>query len=184
VTYAITEKWNINASVGRYAKIPIYTILGFKDNAGAFVNKDNKYILCDHYVAGLEYLPTGSMRITLEGFYKSYSNYPISNFDGTSLANQGGNFGAIGNENISSTGKGRAYGGELFIQQKLIKNFFTTASYTLFWSAFNGLNGQYVSSAFASFVTDGAGVRVQFNTTSIGYTLETDDEVIAIGKFV
>ena len=46
------------------------------------------------------------------------------------------------------------------------------------------INGQYVSSAFASFVTDGAGVRVQFNTTSIGYTLETDDEVIAIGKFV
>jgi hypothetical protein len=46
------------------------------------------------------------------------------------------------------------------------------------------INGQYVSSAFASFVTDGAGVRIQFNTTSIGYTLETDDEVIAIGKFV
>jgi len=46
------------------------------------------------------------------------------------------------------------------------------------------INGQYVSSAFASFVTDGAGVRVQFNTTSIGYTLEADDEVIAIGKFV
>jgi len=46
------------------------------------------------------------------------------------------------------------------------------------------INGQYVPSAFASFVTDGAGVRVQFNTTSIGYTLETDDEVIAIGKFV
>ena len=46
------------------------------------------------------------------------------------------------------------------------------------------INGQYVPSAFASFVTDGAGVRVQFNTTSIGYTLEADDEVIAIGKFV
>ena len=42
----------------------------------------------------------------------------FSDFDGTSLANQGANFGAIGNENVSSTGKGRAYGGELFIQQK------------------------------------------------------------------
>jgi len=45
------------------------------------------------------------------------------------------------------------------------------------------VNGQYVPSAFASFVTDFNGVRVQFNTGSIGYSLETDDEVIAIGKF-
>ena len=45
------------------------------------------------------------------------------------------------------------------------------------------VNGQYVPSAFASFVTDLNGVRVQFNTGSIGYSLETDDEVIAIGKF-
>jgi hypothetical protein len=45
------------------------------------------------------------------------------------------------------------------------------------------VNGQYVPSAFASFVTDINGVRVQFNTGSIGYSLETDDEIIAIGKF-
>jgi hypothetical protein len=45
------------------------------------------------------------------------------------------------------------------------------------------INGQYVPSSFVSFVVDGSGVRVQFNTTSIGYTLEADDEVIAIGKF-
>lgn len=148
LSYALTEKWNINASVGRYTKIPIYTVLGFKDNAGNFVNKDNKYILCDHYVAGLEYLPTSSMRITAEGFYKAYSNYPVSNFDGTSLANQGGNFGAIGNEDVSSTGKGRAYGMELFIQQKLIKNFFTTASYTWFVSEFTTAAGNYISSSW------------------------------------
>ena len=148
LSYALTEKWNINASVGRYTKIPIYTVLGFKDNAGNFVNKDNKYILCDHYVAGLEYLPSSSMRITAEGFYKAYSNYPVSNFDGTSLANQGGNFGAIGNEDVSSTGKGRAYGMELFIQQKLIKNFFATASYTWFVSEFTTAAGTYISSSW------------------------------------
>ena len=148
LSYALTEKWNINASVGRYTKIPIYTVLGFKDNAGNFVNKDNKYILCDHYVAGLEYLPSSSMRITAEGFYKAYSNYPVSNFDGTSLANQGGNFGAIGNEDVSSTGKGRAYGMELFIQQKLIKNFFATASYTWFVSEFTTAAGNYISSSW------------------------------------
>jgi len=45
------------------------------------------------------------------------------------------------------------------------------------------INGQYVPTSAVSFVVDGSGVRVQFNTTLIGYTLEADDEVIAIGKF-
>ena len=46
------------------------------------------------------------------------------------------------------------------------------------------INGQYIPSSMVSFISDGSGVRIQFNTTSIGYVLETDDEVIAIGKFV
>lgn len=148
MSFALTEKWNINATAGRYAKIPIYTALGFRNLQGEFVNRDNKYIICDHYVAGVEYNPTESMRITAEGFYKQYSNYPVSVFDGTSLANQGGNFGAIGNEDILSNGKGRAYGAEVFIQQKFIKNFFATASYTLFWSEFSGANGKLISSSW------------------------------------
>ena len=45
------------------------------------------------------------------------------------------------------------------------------------------INGQYVPSSFVNFISDALGVRVEFTTTSIGYTLEADDEVIAIGKF-
>ena len=147
-SYAISNKFNINASVGRYAKTPIYTILGYKDSLGRFVNTNNKYILCDHYVAGVEYLPTSSLRITAEGFYKQYHNYPVSVRDGISIANEGAGFGAIGNEATSGTGEGRAYGFELFIQKKLVKNLFVTASYTLFKSEFTGLNGKYVSSTW------------------------------------
>jgi outer membrane receptor for ferrienterochelin and colicin len=147
-SYSVTERFNINASVGRYAKIPIYTILGYKDTAGNFVNNDNKYIICDHYVTGIEYLPTKSLRFTLEGFYKQYANYPISAMDGISIANQGAAFGAIGNERTISNGKGRAYGIELFAQQKLVKNLFITASYTLFRSEFTGSAGKYISSSW------------------------------------
>ena len=148
LSYSLNPKWNINASVGRYSKIPIYTILGFKDNKGTFVNKDNDYIFCNHFVTGLEYNPNNSLRLTLEGFYKQYSNYPVSKYNGISLANEGGDFGAIGNEKIESTGKGRSYGIELFAQQKLINNFFITASYTFFWSEFTGLNNEYIPSAW------------------------------------
>ena len=46
------------------------------------------------------------------------------------------------------------------------------------------INGQYIPTSFVNFVLPEAlGVRIQFNTTSIGYSLEADDEVIAIGKF-
>lgn len=45
------------------------------------------------------------------------------------------------------------------------------------------VNGQKVPSSLASFNSYTGGVSVTFNTSSLGYSLETDDEIIAIGKF-
>jgi hypothetical protein len=149
-SYAVTSNFNINASVGRYYRLPAYTILGFRNNEGSLVNRNSQYIGVDHYVAGIEYLPTNSTRITVEGFLKNYFNYPVSARDGISLANVGTDFGAIGNEAVNSNGKGRAYGFELFLQQKLTKNFYTTISYTYFHSLFSGADGQLVVSAWDS----------------------------------
>lgn len=149
LSYALNEKWNLNATSGMYYKLPVYTVLGFKDERGNFINKDNEYIRVNHYVAGVEYLPTNSARITLEGFYKMYSNYPISARDGISLANQGGDFGSIGNERTLSIGKGRTYGAELFLQQKLTKRTFATISYTFVRSEFSGKDpDKYIPSAW------------------------------------
>lgn len=47
-----------------------------------------------------------------------------------------------------SSGKGKSYGTELFVQQKLIKDFYITASYTFFYSKFTGLDGEYIASAW------------------------------------
>ena len=78
LTYNLTEdqSWKINASVGRYFKIPTYTMLGFQSPQRRFVNKDTKYTQSDHAVFGLEYSPGIAARITLEGFYKRYSPVP------------------------------------------------------------------------------------------------------------
>lgn len=145
--YQLSDKWRLNASVGRYFKTPIYTVLGYRQD-GNFINRSNKYIRSDHVVAGLEFIPTPTTRITLEGFSKRYDNYPISVRDGISLANQGGNFGAIGNEAVTSTGQGRSRGIEFFVQQKLTKNFFGVLSYTYFKSEFTGKDGKYIASAW------------------------------------
>jgi outer membrane receptor for ferrienterochelin and colicin len=140
-SYHIDSRFTLNASVGRYFKIPPYTILGFRNNNNQLLNKDADYIRSDHFVLGLEYLPRLSTRFTLEGFYKKYANYPISIRDGVSLANLGGDFEVFGSENIVSSGEGRAYGMEFLYQQKLNKNFYGILAYTLFWSEYTDLNG-------------------------------------------
>lgn len=148
VSYAFAPKWKLNASIGRYYKTPLYTVLGYRDESGRLVNKDQPYLRSDHYVAGLEFVPTPVLRFTLEGFYKHYTDYPVSAFNGISLANQGGGFGILGNERVLAVGKGEAYGLELFAQQKLNKNLYFTGSYTLFWSKFSNQNGQLIASAW------------------------------------
>jgi TonB dependent receptor/CarboxypepD_reg-like domain/TonB-dependent Receptor Plug Domain len=147
-SYALADQWNINASVGRYFKIPTYTVLGFRNEAGTLVNRNADYIASNHYVAGVEFLPKPTTRFTVEGFYKQYSQYPVSVRDGISLANLGNNFNAIGNEAVTSTGKGQAYGVEVFFQQKLVKNLFVVASYTYVRSLFSGQDGVLRPSAW------------------------------------
>jgi hypothetical protein len=147
ISYQIADKWRVNASLGRYYKVPIYTVLGFQQD-GKFVNAGNKYIRSDHAVAGIEFIPTPQTRITVEGFNKKYANYPVTSLRQISLANEGGDFGAIGNEKVVSLGTGQSYGLEFFFQQKLTKNIFGVLSYTLFSSKFSGSDGKMVSSAW------------------------------------
>ena len=147
-SYALTknEKWTVNTSLGRYYKIPPYTILGFKDSMGEFINKNSTYIRSDHLVAGVEYLLTERSRITVEGFFKWYSDYPVSLRDSVSLANKGGGFEVLGSEPISSTGEGRTYGVELLFQQKFNGRLYGIAAFTFYKSEFSGLNDEFLPS--------------------------------------
>ena len=152
LTYNLSkdQRWKVNASMGRYLKIPTYTMLGFQDFEGNFVNKGAKYTRSDHAVLGLEYSPANASRITLEGFYKKYDQYPISVIDQVSLANKGGDFEVFGNEAIVSNGKGKSYGIEALYQQKLTKNFYGVFAYTYFHSKFTSRSGKYLPSVWDS----------------------------------
>ena len=145
---AISDVLRFNASYGIYYRLPTYTQLNFSNSSTGEKTNPGKYIQSTHYVAGFEYLPKNTTRITVEGFYKAYSNYPVSINDGISIANKGLEFGAIGNEPIAQFGKGRAYGFEFFAQQKLTKNFFGVLSYTFYRSEFTGLDNKFVSASW------------------------------------
>jgi outer membrane receptor for ferrienterochelin and colicin len=150
-SFAVANKWTINASVGRYYKLPPYTVLGYTNLLASSVNlqkNQGDYIASNHFVAGVEYQPSQATRFTVEGFIKKYSNYPVSVLQGVSLANQGSDFSAIGNEAVTPTGKGKAYGIEFFAQQKLTKRFFGILSYTYYRSKFTNAAGTYLPAAW------------------------------------
>jgi len=147
-SYNLLPKWDVTGSVGSYYKLPIYTNLGYRNSSNDLVNKGMKYINSVHYALGVQFIPRDDWRFTLEGFYKDYNNYPVSNRTGISLANQGADFTSVGNEAVSSTGKGRTYGVELFVQQKLIKKTFYAFSATVYRSEFSGSNGILIPSSW------------------------------------
>ncbi len=149
-SYPLTEKLDINANVGRYALQPAYTTLGYKNAGGVFVNqnKNLRYTISNQTIVGFDYRLMEKVRMTVEGFYKGYHYYPFSVMDGLSIASKGTNFGQVGDEEIISTGKGRAYGVEFLVKIMEMNKMNLTATYTYFRSEFTDLANNYVPSSW------------------------------------
>jgi len=148
LSYAINSAWNVSASWGTYYKLPSYTSLGFADPSGTLVNKNLDYINSIHYTVGTQWIPRNDFRMTVEGFYKDYNQYPVSLTDGISLANIGTDFSAIGNDSYASKGKGKVIGVDAYIQQKLVNRLFYVLSGTVYSSEFSGVDGKLISSTW------------------------------------
>jgi hypothetical protein len=167
-SYILNPDWNISGSIGRYFKMPSYTALGYRDAQGNTLNASLPYIQSIHYTAGTQYSPRNDFRFTLEAFYKDYKNYPVSLRDGISVANSGTDFSAIGNEAFIGNGKGRVYGAEAYVQQKLVNKLFYVVSATLYRSEFSGADGKFAPSTWDYGFT---------SAVTVGYTLPKRWEV-------
>jgi hypothetical protein len=139
VSYALTDKWALNASVGVYYKIPPNVLLGYTTASGETPNRNLPYTRSTHFVLGGEFKPNPDWLFSLEGFYKLYANYPVSANTGISLANLGSNYDVFGNTPVLGVGDGRAYGAEFLAQKAFSGNFYGILAYTLYWSEFSGL---------------------------------------------
>jgi hypothetical protein len=132
-SYLLSQKWSLNFNTGRYYQLPPYTTLGFQDNEGNLVNKDNgvSYIRADHLVGGIEFLPDDKSKFSVEAFHKWYGDYPVSVLDKVSIASKGGDFGTFGDEEVVSLATGRAYGMEFLYRTRDLAGFNIILSYTL-----------------------------------------------------
>jgi len=147
LSYSLTPDWSLNMNAGRYFQLPAYTTLGYRNRDGVLVNKENnlKYIQADHLILGVQYQPKDNLLTTVEGFYKIYNNYPFSVRDSLSLASKGADFGVIGDEEVTSTGKGRAYGFEVLNRTRLedVWKLNLILSYTFVVSEYQDITGVY-----------------------------------------
>jgi hypothetical protein len=150
-SYSFAPDWSLNFNTGRYYQLPAYTTLGYKLN-DQYVNQNNDltYISVDHLIGGIEFRPKPNILFSTEFFLKNYSNYPFSVNDSISLANKGADFGVIGDEEVISTSKGRAYGAEFQTRINTDKGFNFNLSYTLVRSEFTDWRNEYLPSSWDS----------------------------------
>jgi hypothetical protein len=149
-SFGITKSLFLNFNTGRYYQRPPYTSLGFRNNNEVLVNKENdiRYISADHIVLGFEYLPEKDAKISLEGFYKYYRNYPFSVKDSINIASKSADYGTFGDEEVISRSNGMAYGFEVLAQEKSFYGFNVILSYTFVISKFTDKNQKFVPSAW------------------------------------
>lgn len=149
-SYNLTSSFSWNFNTGRFYQLPAYTTLGFRNNEGVLVNRDNRlrYISADHIVSGFEYRPDDQATVSVEGFFKNYRNYPFSLVDSIPLASKGGDFGVVGDEAVTSTSEGRSYGMEVLARSRDFYGFNIVMSYTLVRSEFKDLSSQFIPTAW------------------------------------
>ncbi|MCE8551949.1 TonB-dependent receptor [Bacteroides fragilis] len=149
LSYRLTDGVYLSGNAGLYYQLPPYTGLGFKDNNGKLVNKYLRYMRVSQESIGLSWRPRNTFELSIEGFYKKYDKIPFSIVDGIPLACKGNDYGVIGNEALSSTSQGRAYGAEILMKWLIAKKLNLSTSFTLFKSEYrNNKESEYIASAW------------------------------------
>ncbi|MEZ5354702.1 MAG: TonB-dependent receptor [Bryobacteraceae bacterium] len=138
VSYQLTDKLSWRGSFGTYFQQPFFLFLSaFPENRGLRPWRAN------HYVTGFSYIASNTLRFTLEGYRKDYRDYPVATqLPQVSLATLGDTF-AIRQVlfPLTSAGRGRVRGIELFAEKKFSDRWFGQANLSFSKTRHAGLDG-------------------------------------------
>ena len=157
VSIALAEDLSWNASWGIYHQIPLYLFL-----AAYPENRQLVPARSEHWVSGLAWTPTRSLRLTLEAYSKHYKDYWVATqFPTVSLANVGDTFDVRDIlYPMTSAGRGRASGIELFAEKKFARKWFGQINLAYSRARHAGLDGKLRPAAFdRPFVFNAVGGR-------------------------
>ncbi len=138
LSYRVTSVTTLNASTGIYSQAPEYLWVTSDPE-----NVNLKFIKSYHYVIGLEHLFTEDLRLSVEVYYKKYTDYPVSVLIPTfALVNGGADNGPNFVGEATSRGFGHVRGIDLSLQKKLTgSGFYGILNYSLSESRINALVG-------------------------------------------
>jgi len=138
-----------NFSIGQYAQLPENILLSYLEKSEYVNLESTEFIKSFQLAAGFEFLKLDEVyKLTVEGFYKTYNNYPFNTRERISLANFGADFGVVGNVPIDFTGEGRAYGVEVYLKKANADKLNGWISYALSQSEFLDRNQIYSPSSW------------------------------------
>jgi hypothetical protein len=138
LSYQLSEKLSLRASYGTYYQQPYFLFLAaFPQNRGAVPFRS------DHYVAGLTFAASETLRISAEIYRKNYKDYPVATqFPSLSLANLGDTFNVRDVLfPLTSAGRGRTQGIELFAEKKFSSKWYGQANAAFSSATHAGLDG-------------------------------------------
>jgi outer membrane receptor protein involved in Fe transport len=125
LSYRLSSALSLRGAYGRYFQQPFLLFVS--------VFPENESLLpwrADHYVAGAVWEPSSTWRMTLEGYRKNYSDYPVAReYPSLSLANVGDTFNV--REilfPLTNGGRGRSTGIELFAERKSAEGLYGQAN--------------------------------------------------------
>ncbi|NLT51561.1 MAG: TonB-dependent receptor [Ignavibacteria bacterium] len=145
LSYMFSDRFTVSASSGIYSQFPSYIWLTAEKS-----NKNLKPVKTYQYILGAEYKLMSDLRIKAEGFFKDYSDYPVSSLrEYLILSNTGAGFGgsddnyaSFGLDPLVSKGKGKVTGVEISLQKKASDTpLYGILSFTYSKSRFKALDG-------------------------------------------
>jgi hypothetical protein len=139
--YATDAGVDLTLAAGLFHQAPSKLALGVEEE-GRRANAGLRQLRNWQVVGGADWRVNRGLRVRAEGFYKAYGRMPVLRSDPRiNLANLGDDYGFVGAEALLPLGKGRAFGAELFTQQKLTASLYFLGAYTLSWSEYSGSDG-------------------------------------------
>lgn len=113
--------WSIAA--GRYAQSHPLPFYGDRDNSG--VNQYLPHMYADHLVAGYQRILGDGLKLSIEAYIKWYRNVAVGEDFIYSAVD------TFWSQRNLTVGRRRSYGGEIFLEQKQVKDLFGTLSLSL-----------------------------------------------------
>jgi hypothetical protein len=130
--YHLNDSWAVQGNLGSYTQLPpAITILANTANNWSRYSYAGRV---NQAATGIEFQNGQTYRFSIEGYYKDYRQMPYLWDDQMSFSQAIGAYVAVGDQVSSSRAAGRAYGLELFLQQKLKGTYWWTMSYNFGYS--------------------------------------------------